>query len=73
MVAPGMTYDMRPIARAVRTLEPDSEHRDKYIFRTSTMARSLKGSLGGGAPAIYLAVKVLCQPRAGKSTPHIFE
>ena len=59
MVAPGMTYDMRPLgAGQFEALEPDSEHRDKYIFRTSRSGQEFEvEAWEGGAPAIYRAVK----------------
>ena len=59
MVAPGMTYDMRPLGDGqFEALEPDSEHRDKYIFRTSRPGQEFEvEAWEGGAPAIYRAVK----------------
>jgi CubicO group peptidase (beta-lactamase class C family) len=59
MVAPGMTYDMRPMGGGqFEALEPDSEHRDKYIFRTSRTGQEFEvEAWEGGAPAIYRAVK----------------
>ena len=59
MVAPGMTYDMRPLGGGqFEALEPDSEHRDKYIFRTSRRGQEFEvEAWEGGAPAIYRAVK----------------
>ena len=58
MVAPGMTYDMRPLGDGqFEALEPDSEHRDKYIFRTSGGQEFEVQAWEGGAPAIYRAVK----------------
>ena len=59
MVAPGMTYDMRPLGGGqFEALEPDSEHRDKYIFRTARSGQEFEvEAWEGGAPAIYRAVK----------------
>jgi CubicO group peptidase (beta-lactamase class C family) len=59
MVAPGMTYDMRPLGGGqLEALDPDSEHRDKYIFRTSRSGQEFEvEAWEGGAPAIYGAVK----------------
>jgi CubicO group peptidase (beta-lactamase class C family) len=59
MVAPGMTYDMRPLGDGqFEALEPDSEHRDKYIFRTSRPGQEFEvEAWEGGAPATYRAVK----------------
>jgi hypothetical protein len=59
MLAPGMTYDMRPLGGGqFEAREPDAEHRDKYIFRTSRSGEEFEvEAWEGGAPAIYRAVK----------------
>ena len=59
MVAPGMTYDLRPLGGGqFEALEPDSEHWDKYTFRTSRSGQEFEvEAWEGGAPAIYRAVK----------------
>jgi CubicO group peptidase (beta-lactamase class C family) len=58
MVAPGMTSDMLPLGNGqFEALEPDSEHRDKYIFHSSTNGReSQLEAWEGGAPVTYQAV-----------------
>ena len=58
MVAPGMTYDMLLLASGqFEALEPDSEHRDKYIFHSSTNGHAFEHSAWeGGAPVTYKAV-----------------
>jgi len=58
MVAPGMTYDMLPLASGqFEALELDSEHRDKYIFHSSTNGHEFRlESWEGGAPVTYQAV-----------------
>jgi CubicO group peptidase (beta-lactamase class C family) len=57
MVGPGMTYDMLPQGNGqFELVEPDSEHRDKYMFR-STNGESELETQEGGAPVVYMAVK----------------
>lgn len=57
MVAPGMTYDMLPLADGqFEALEPDSEHRDKYIFHRSANGHEFElEAWEGGAPVTYKA------------------
>ena len=58
MVAPGMTYDMLPLGDGqFEALESDSEHKDKYIFRTADNGKAFQlEAWEGGAPSIYRAV-----------------
>ena len=57
MVAPGMTYDMRPLGDGqFEALEPDSEHRDKYIFRSAMKGQFQLEAWEGGARSVYVAV-----------------
>jgi hypothetical protein len=67
MVSPGMTYDMLPVGGGqFETLEPDSEHKDKYIFRSAKNDEEFQlEAWEGGAPAIYEAVKGL-SPEASR-------
>jgi len=59
MVTPGLTYDMLPLGEGqFEALEPDSEHRDKYIFRSAKPGEGFQlEAWEGGAPTIYQAVR----------------
>jgi CubicO group peptidase (beta-lactamase class C family) len=59
MVTPGMTYDMLPLGGGqFEALEPDSEHQDKYVFRSAKPGEEFQlEAWEGGAPTIYQAVK----------------
>ena len=58
MTAPGMTYNMLPTGDGqFESLETDSEHRDKYIFRKAKTGGLELEAWEGGAPTIYTAVK----------------
>jgi len=59
MEAPGITYDMVSIGDGqFEAVEPDSEHKDKYVFRTTGTGSALQlEAWEGGAPVIYEAVK----------------
>jgi CubicO group peptidase (beta-lactamase class C family) len=59
MVATGITCDMVPLGDGqFETLEPDSEHRNKYIFRSVKNGGPFQlEAWEGGASAIYAAVK----------------
>ena len=59
MEAPGITYDMVPVGDGqFEAVEPDSEHKDRYVFRTAGTGSALQlEAWEGGAPAIYEAVK----------------
>jgi CubicO group peptidase (beta-lactamase class C family) len=58
MVAPGMTYDMLSLGGGqFEALEPDSEHKDKYIFHSAKNGEFQLEAWEGGAPTIYQAMK----------------
>jgi len=59
MEAPGITYDMVPVGDGqFEAVEPDSEHKDKYVFRTNRTGSALQlEAWEGGAPTTYEAVK----------------
>ena len=60
MEAPGITYDMVPVGEGrFEAGEPDSEHKDKYVFRTAGTGSALLQleAWKGGAPTTYEAVK----------------
>jgi CubicO group peptidase (beta-lactamase class C family) len=58
MVGPGMTYDMIPQGNGeFELVEPDSEHRDKYIFRSAKHGETELETWEGGAPVTYAATK----------------
>lgn len=58
MVGPGMSYDMLPQGNGqFELVEPDSEHRDKYIFRSNKNGEFELETSEGGAPVVYQAVK----------------
>ena len=58
MVGPGMTYDMLPQGNGqFELVEPDSEHRDKYIFRSAKNGEAELETWEGGGPVVYAATK----------------
>ncbi|HYA22660.1 MAG TPA: serine hydrolase domain-containing protein [Terriglobales bacterium] len=58
MVAPGMTYDMLPSGEGqFEALEPDSEHKDRYIFHSAKNGELQLEAWEGGAPVVYEAAK----------------
>jgi len=59
MEEPGITYDMVPVGDGqFEAVEADSEHKDKYVFRTAGASNVLRlEAWEGGAPVIYEAVK----------------
>jgi CubicO group peptidase (beta-lactamase class C family) len=59
MEAPGITYNMIPVGDGqFEAVEPDSEHKDRYVFRTAGTGSALQlEAWEGGAPTIYEAMK----------------
>jgi CubicO group peptidase (beta-lactamase class C family) len=58
MVGPGMSYEMLPLGPGqFELVEPDSEHRDKYVFRTKNGGGSELETSEGGVPVVYQAVR----------------
>jgi CubicO group peptidase (beta-lactamase class C family) len=59
MVAPGMTYDLLPLGGGqFEALEPDIEHKDRYIFHDVKDGSNFQlEALEGGVPVSYEAVK----------------
>jgi CubicO group peptidase (beta-lactamase class C family) len=59
MEAPGITYDMVPVGEGqFEAVEPDSEHKDRYVFRTAGTGSAMQlEAWEGGAPTIYQAMK----------------
>jgi CubicO group peptidase (beta-lactamase class C family) len=59
MVAPGTTYEMVPVGGGqFEAVEPDSEHKDKYVFRSPSAGGPFQlEAWEGGARAVYESVK----------------
>jgi CubicO group peptidase (beta-lactamase class C family) len=59
MVAPGTTYEMFPLGGGqFEAVEPDSEHKDKYVFQTAGTASPYRlEAWEGGARARYESVQ----------------
>jgi CubicO group peptidase (beta-lactamase class C family) len=59
MVAPGTTYEMIPLGGGqFEAVEPDSEHKDKYVFVPAATSGNFQlQAREGGASATYEAVK----------------
>jgi CubicO group peptidase (beta-lactamase class C family) len=59
MVAPGTTYDMVPLGGGrFEAVEPDSEHKDQYVFKTASTGGAFQlEAREGGALATYVPVK----------------
>jgi CubicO group peptidase (beta-lactamase class C family) len=59
MVAPGTTYEMFPLGGGqFEAVEPDSEHKDKYVFQTAGTASPYRlEAWEGGARASYESVQ----------------
>ncbi len=58
MLTPGMIYDMHPLGTGqFEAMEPDSEHKDKYIFHASREKQGFElEAWEGGAPTTYSSV-----------------
>ena len=58
MVSPGMTYDLLPMGNAqFEALEPDIEHKDKYIFHAAKDGGFQLEAVEGGVSVPYHAVR----------------
>jgi len=60
MEAPGITYDMVSVGDGqFEAVEPDSEHKHKYVFRDAGTGSvpKLEAWEGGGTPTMYTAMK----------------
>lgn len=58
MVSPGMTYDLLPLGGGeFEALEPDIEHKDKYIFHATKNGGFQLEAVEGGVSVPYQAVR----------------